>query len=210
MQPPDYERSPLPPGQNPYRIKGGAYAGHLAYVAEKISGGIDAMLGAIVDPALAQFFRQTFLAASYYDLFPLVSAGHVCAKLIGTTFENFVRVRSGYQAERDVRGIYKMLVKLTSPEAVALRLPRLVAQYVDFGTAEAHVLAPGHVAATQTGTPRAVARWFQLVHDAYYTVLLPMTGAKNVLYRADPRFSVDETRDGIDLVTLREDVFWQE
>lgn len=207
---PDYERFPKPPGENPYRIKGTAYRGHLAYVSEHVPGGVKAHNDAIGDPALVAFFSQTFLAASYYDLYPLVAAGHICARLVGSTFEGFIRVRSRYQAERDVAGIYKMLLKLTSPEALALRLPRLVGQYLDFGTAEAHVIKPRHVVAGQGGTPRSMARWFSLVHEAYIDTLLPKAGAKNVLYRLDPQFRTDETKDGVELVSLRSDVTWDE
>lgn len=207
---PEYEKFPRPPGDNPYRIKGTAYRGHMAYVAEHIAGGVDAMLGAIVAPALVAFFRQTFLAASYYDLCPLIAAGHVCARLSGTDFESFMRVRTRYQAERDVNGIYKMLLKVTSPEALAVRLPRLVGQYLDFGKAEAHLIAPGHVVAAQSGTPRSMARWFQLVHEGYIDTLLPMAGARGVRYRAHPRLQTDETRDGVELMTMRSDVTWDE
>jgi hypothetical protein len=67
------------------------------------------------------------------------------------------------------------LLKLTSPEELALRLMRLVVQYVDFGMADVH-----------------------------------LAGGKNVRYLTNPRFTLDEMRDGIDLVTPRGDVFWQE
>jgi hypothetical protein len=128
--------------------------------------------------------------------------------MTGMTFETFLRVRTRYQAERDASGVYKMLLKLTSPEALALRLPRLVAQYLDFARAETHVVAPGHVVFAQTTTPRALARWFQLVHEGYIDTLVPMSGAKNVRYRADARLTTDHVRDGIELVTLRGDVCW--
>jgi hypothetical protein len=207
---PEYERFPKPPGQNPYRIKGTAYRGHLAYVSEYVPGGVKAHNAAIVDPALAAFFEQPFLAASYYDLYPLIAAGHACARLTNTTFDGFIRVRTKFQAHRDVAGVYKVLLKLTSPEGLALRLPRLVGQYLDFGSADGHLVKPGHVVGSQSGTPRSMARWFALVHEAYIETLMPMAGAKNVRHRADPLLRTDETKDGVELVTLRSDVMWDE
>ena len=207
---PEYERFPQPPGANPYRIKGTAYRGHMAYVSEHMNGGEQAMFDAIVSPALLAFFKQTFLAASYYDLYPLVAAGHICARLTETSFEGFLRIRTRYQAERDLNGVYKMLLKVTSPESLALRLPRLVGQYLDFGSAEGHLVAPGHVVGAQSGTPRSMARWFQQVHEQYIDFLMPLAGARNVRYRAHPQLRTDETRAGVELVTLRSDVTWEE
>lgn len=206
---PDYEKFPKPPGQNPFRIKGTAYRGHMAYVAEHLPGGVPAMLAIVADPALREFYQQTFLAASFYDLYPLVAAGSICARMANVSLDKFVGVRTNYQAQRDVQGIYKVLLKVTSPETLAVRLPRLVGQYLDFGAAETHRIAPRHVAGEQTGTPRALAYWFGLVHEGYITTLLPMAGAKNVRYRAEaPR--VTERKDGVELCTLRSDVTWDE
>src|SRR6476620_6141327 len=102
---PEFEHFPKPPGKNPFRVKGNAYRGHMDYVEEHVPGGAEAMRKGFEDPLLKEFFQQTFLAATLYDLYPLVAAGHVCAKLCGSTFSEFVRVRSEYQALRDVSGI---------------------------------------------------------------------------------------------------------
>ena len=108
------ESKPLPcrPGESPFKIKGGAYRGHLDYVAEQVPGGVEEMLRGFRDPALAEFFQQKFLASTFYDILPLVVAGYVCARQARKSFSEFVRVRSRYPAERDVSGIYRMLIKL--------------------------------------------------------------------------------------------------
>src|SRR5690242_18619455 len=80
---PEFEQFPQPPGKNPYRVKGNAYRGHMDYVEQHVPGGIEAMRAGFEDPLLKEFFGQTFLAASFYDLYPLVAAGWVCAKLCG-------------------------------------------------------------------------------------------------------------------------------
>src|SRR3954447_20372280 len=104
---------PLPfrPGEGPFRIKGVAYRGHLEYVAEHVPGGIAEMLAGFRDPALVQFFEQKFLPSSLYDIIPLVVAGYVCARQSRRTFYDFVRVRSRYQAQKDISGIYRLLIK---------------------------------------------------------------------------------------------------
>jgi len=205
---PEFERFPRPPGQNPYRIKGTAYRGHMDYVEERVPGGGEAMRQGFADPALAEFFGQTFLAATFYDLYPLIAAGHVCARLCGTSFDEFVRVRSEYQAQRDVTGVYKVLLKLASAETLASRLPRLMAQYFDFAAAETHLVAPGHVVGEQQGVPRQhIAPWLALVADTYTRTVMPMAGARDVRVKIES-LRTPAKRDGVELCTLRTDIIW--
>jgi hypothetical protein len=206
---PAYECFPRPPGDNPYRVKGTAYRGHNEYVAEHVPGGTAAMIAAFEDPALREFFAQPFLAATFYDVYPLAAAGHVCAALTDVSFAEFLRVRTRYQAERDARGIYKVLLKLTSAESVAMRLPRLIAQYFDFGTAEAHVIQPRFISGERGGTPRPLAEWYSLVQENYLVTVLELAGAKNVFVRTH-RPRVTERIDGVDIVSFRADVKWDE
>jgi hypothetical protein len=39
-----------------------------------------------------------------------------------------------HQATLDIQGVYRMLLKLTSPKLVAVRLPKMMSKYFDFGT----------------------------------------------------------------------------
>jgi hypothetical protein len=209
MPVPEFERFPKPPGANPYRVKGNAYRGHMDYVEEHVPGGAQAMREGFADPALSEFFGQTFLAASLYDLYPLVAAGHVCARLCGTSFDEFVRVRCEFQAERDVAGIYKMLLKLSSAEGLASRLPRLMAQYFDFASAETHLVAPGHVVGEQKGVPqKQLAPWLSIVAESYMRTILPMAGARELRVNVES-LRTPERRDGVELCTLRTDIVWK-
>lgn len=205
---PEFEHFPKPPGQNPYRVKGNAYRGHMDYVEEHVPGGTQAMRDGFEDPQLKEFFGQTFLAATLYDLYPLVAAGHVCAKLSSSSFSQFVRVRAEYQALRDVSGIYKMLLKLTSVEGLASRLPRLMAQYFDFAESETHLVAPGHVVGEQLGVPRQqLAPWLALVAETYMRTIMPMAGARDLRVKVES-LRTPERKDGVELCTLRTDIQW--
>ena len=205
---PEFEQFPKPPGENPYRVKGNAYRGHMEYVEEHVPGGIEAMRAGFEGPRLKEFFGQTFLAASFYDLYPLVAAGWVCAKLRGMSFSEFVRVRSEYQALRDVGGIYKMLLKLTSAEGLASRLPRLMAQYFDFAEADTHLVAPGHVVGEQRGVPRQqLAPWLALVAETYTRTVMPMAGARDLRVKVES-VRTPERKDGVELCNLRTDIIW--
>ncbi len=204
------ESRPLPfrPGQSPFRIKGVAYRGHLDYVAEHLPGGVAEMLRGFKDPELVRFFEQKFLPSSFYDILPLVVAGYVCARQARKGFSEFVRIRSRYQAERDIGGIYRLLIKLVSPMHVVERLAALQAQYVDFAAASVEVLEPKRVVLVRPRLPLMLAGWMGTVLETYVDVLLTRAGGKNVLARSRP-LEPDGELHGVAAVKWLCDVSWQ-
>jgi hypothetical protein len=201
---------PLPwtPGEGPFRIKGVGYRGHMSYVAEHVPGGIAEMLAGFKDRRIADFFGQKFLAGTFYDIGPLVIAGYVCARQSRRTFYDFVKIRSRYQAQQDIGGIYKVLLKLTSPATVAARLPALSSQYLDFpGDPKAEMLDKHHAILMRSELPAMLATWFTLVYETYVDVTLTAAGAKSVLARST--FEPDAPLRGYDAVKFRCEVSWQ-
>lgn len=199
---------PFAPGESPFRVKGTAYRGHLEYTEKNVAGGVAGMLADFRDPRLRHFFEQPFLAATLYDVFPLAIAGIVCAARVGQPFLEFVRVRSEAQAKSDVSGVYKVLLALTSPEAVAARLPRLVGQYFDFGQTELVEKGPGRVVASRTGLPRALAPWYATVSQAYVQIVVAQAGGKDVRSHVSGVRSEGQ-RAGLPIVTLDLEVTWR-
>jgi hypothetical protein len=204
------ESRPLPfrPGESPFRVKGVAYRGHLDYVAEFLPGGVEEMLKGFRDPALAEFFQQKFLPSTFYDLIPLVVAGYVCARQSRKSFSEFVRIRSRYQAEKDVGGIYKVLIKLVSPMHVVERLSALQSQYLSFPAGGVEVLGDKHVLFVRPQLPLMLAGWTGTVLETYAQVLLTRAGAKNVLSRPLP-LEPDGKVHGFNAVKWQCDVQWQ-
>jgi hypothetical protein len=204
------ESKPLPfrPGEGPFRIKGVAYRGHLEYVAEHVPGGVEGMLRGFRDPALADFFGQKFLASSLYDIIPLVVAGYVCARQSRRTFFDFVRVRSRYQAQKDIRGVYRVLIKLVSPMHVVERLVALQAQYLDFAAGEVHVIDKQHVEVARPKLPAMLSAWMAVVLETYLEVLLGAAGARNVRTRPLP-VEPDGLVHGVPAVRWSCDVIWE-
>jgi len=204
------ESQPLPfePGKSPFRIKGLAYAGHLEYVKQHAPGGVDAMLSGFRDPRLTEFWQQRFLSASWYDIVPLVVAGHVCARQCSMTFSGFVRARSTFQANLDLSGIHRFLLKLASPGMVITRLPLLQAQYIDFpGRGEAQMVQPGVAILQRAQLPLMLAKWFAVVNDTYAEAVVVAAGAKNVLIRSEYNVR-DVPSHGVPTVQFRCTVRW--
>jgi hypothetical protein len=204
------ESRPLPfrPGESPFKIKGVAYRGHLEYVSEFVDGGVDEMLRGFRDPALVEFFQQKFLPSTFYDIIPLIVAGYVCARQTRKSFSEFVRIRSRYQAERDVGGVYRVLIKLVSPMHVIERLSALQSQYLSFAEGGVEVLGDKHVLFTRPKLPHLLAHWTGNVLEAYVDVLLTRAGARNVLARPLPLLA-DGQVHGVAAVKWQCDVTWQ-
>src|SRR4051812_30251101 len=99
----DAERLPFPIGASPFRMKGSGYLLHMQYVDEHLPGGRAAMNAAIRSPELRAFFDQTFFASHLFDIYPLVTVGYTCARVVGTSFERFIRLRTRHQAEGDLK-----------------------------------------------------------------------------------------------------------
>jgi hypothetical protein len=177
---PDWEQLPFAPGTSPFRLKGTGYRGHMAYAAANVPGGTDAMIRAMRDPRLRAFFEQPFLASSWYDILPLLPAGHACAALMGKPYDDYLRQRTRMQAKTDLSGVYSVLLKFVSTENVALRLPRLLSKYFDFGRIETTTDARGAVTCVSSGIPRILFHWYHTVLTTYVTVALEVAGAPPV------------------------------
>jgi hypothetical protein len=182
----EYEDLPFAPGASPFRLKGIAYRGHIEYANQFVPGGANAVNAAFRNPALRPFFEQPFLAASWYDALPILSAWQVCARVLNQPAIEFLKVRTRHQAQQDINGVYRLILKLASAETVALRIPRVVGKYFDFGTSDAEVIRPGLVRLSQTGIPMLMAPWFTIVADTYLQVALEIAGATGVHVRRRP------------------------
>lgn len=201
---------PFPPGEGPFRIKGGAYRGHLDYVAEHVPGGVEEMLRGFRDPALATFFTQKFLPSTYYDILPLVVAGYVCARQSRKTYSEFLRIRARYQAQKDIGGVYRMLLKMVSPMSAVERLPALMAQYMDFASdRQFEKQGDRKVELSGRGIPQLIAPWFSTVMEAYIDVVLTAAGGRGVLTRVVTPHEPDALVRGLPAVKWRCHVTWE-
>jgi len=184
--PEDIELLPFPAGTSPFRIKGVAYQGHVDYATRYIPGGERAVIEGFRDPALRSFFDQRFLAASWYDVLPIVPVWHVSARLLQQNPTDFLKERTRHQALRDIHGVYRFILKLASAESIALRGPRIIQQYFDFGTTEATVLRRGLVRVIVSGIPALLAPWLRVVGETFVLVALELAGVKFAQIRRVP------------------------
>lgn len=203
----EYETLPFPVGQSPFKIKGNAYRGHIDYADANVPGGMRAAVAALSDPVQREFLCQPFMASSLYDVFPLVALAYSCARLAGTTISDYMRIRTRHQAERDLNGVYRLILRLVSPETVAARLPQITSQYFNFGSGEIRKRGPQWVEAVRGGMPVGLINWYGLVAQNYVTRALELNGARNPRARMLPP-TPDGKAHGIDLVSMTFEFRW--
>ena len=168
------------PGSSAFQIKGVAYLGHLDYCQEFIPGGKERFLASL--PALLRpFFQQPFLPSNWYDVFPLMAAGQVCADLLGLTYYEFVRLRAVHQAKKDIKGIYHIFFAIFSVKSIAVKLPKLFFQYFNFGEICLLKSEPSRVELERRGVPALIVPWQNAVLQGYLEVALPLAGAGTVV-----------------------------
>jgi hypothetical protein len=169
------ETPPVEPGKSPFHIRGTAYLGHLAWIDEHFPGGRKAFL-ALLSPPMRDFFSQTFLAISMFDFLPLASAGQVCARALKMKFTEFIEMRGRHQAQVDIGGVYRVLLKVTSARLIASKLPGIMGKYFDFGSVRPISEEVRCVRFEVTGIPQMLFDWFYACYTGYVEVVVGAAG----------------------------------
>ncbi len=200
---------PFAPGESPFRAKGTVYRNLFDSADARVPGGHRGVLQRLDDPQLVAFFDQTFLAASTYDVLPIVPFGMTAARLSGMTYPEFVRGGAAFSAKRDMSGVYRVFLKLASPAAVVKRLPRILLQYFDFGSIEGRFVGEHAYEAVTRGMPQTLSVWSASVAHGFLPVVLEAAGARDVDVRMGPREPEREER-GVMLYRSSFVVSWKE
>jgi hypothetical protein len=196
-----------PPGEGPFRVRGIVYAAVLRYVERRLPGGNMALREALHDDAIARFLDQIFVAATAYDISPLVRVCVVAADLERVPAAIFTRDRARESAKLDVPGIYRVLLKLTSPEAMAERLPRAFNRYFEPCRADATLVRRGGLESRLRDIPECMAGWYAAATDGFVSRALEMAGAKQPRFRWEREEAAGEL-EGMATVTLPFRVRW--
>jgi hypothetical protein len=199
--------APPTAGDGVFRIKGNVYVGILEFCDARVPGGRAAVLAQVSDVATSAFLKKPLLAASYYDCFPVLTLCEAAAKVAGMPVLAFHQAFSEAQAKRDISGVYKMMLKLATPEMVMHRVPKLATQIFDFVTTTVKELAPGHWLSDIRGVPEAMAPAFQTLSTAFIVAILGHAGAKGIEHRWLPPV-VEGEKHGVKLMQLQRELKW--
>jgi hypothetical protein len=201
------DRLPMPAGASPFRVKGHVYSKMIEDFEETVEGGIVALAARTGEPGLEDFVRQRFMAGAWYDALPMMPLSLAHARAVGAPLQVHLRDRGRWVAERDIPTIYRVLLRLTSPETVVSRLARAATQYFDFGACDVRTTRPGHAEASLAGVPRSLVPLVAATTEGFVCAALEMAGGKDVNARCvdTPR---DGAREGIPTMVVRLEIAW--
>jgi hypothetical protein len=146
---------------------------------QHVKGGLPRALAVANDPALTKFFAQPFLAASWYDIFPLVELGHICSELVGVPYRDYLTDRTRRQARSDLSSVYhQLLMWIVQPSSVARRIPSVMSRYFDFAPARVLEEGPGFARGVCDGLPTPLLSWYEPVATTWLVEALSMAGAE--------------------------------
>ena len=205
--------NPLPPGaefafgESPFRAKGSLYLGTQRFFKKNVPGGLDALVEIIGPGPLADFVGQKFMTAFWYDALLAPKLIEYEAKATDLSVKDYLVKRTTWQVEQDSGGLYKFLLKLTSPKFVADRLPIMMSQMFNFCDLEVEQIAAAERVAHFKGIPVPLEGWLRVSLKLYTEIILKRAGAKTVDVSFLPSEPM-EARAGVPRLHLTYRVNW--
>jgi hypothetical protein len=186
-----------------------AYVGQKRGLEKSWRGGVEGLLAALESesPELAGFFRQPFLASSFYDVFPLAAISCHLARLSGRPLDEMVRQGAAAQLRRDLEGVYSFILNASSPQQAFGRVVTVTNQYFDFSPLETPRLEANTAVLTRRRFPVLLATWYGPVAEGYFAAALESAGAKAVTATARIESQV-EGPGGVDLGDFELQATW--
>jgi len=188
-------------------VKGLLYLGNIQFHDRVVPGGFAATLRHLPDERVRAFFQQNFLAATFYDLAPVLDLSSTGALLAGQPTWQFVRETARWAAHLRLPEVYKSLLS-PSPKAMFMKSPRIVQQYVDFGKVEAVELSDSRGQISNHKIPAFLASWFLEACQGYFTGGLELAGAQNIRIPMATPVESDGVLRGVEAVRATYDVEW--
>jgi tRNA A-37 threonylcarbamoyl transferase component Bud32 len=207
--PPPAPPLPCEPGTSTFHIKGIAYRGVVRLVEGRVDKGLLGLDEELANPALGRFIRQPFLAASRYDVLPMLPINVAIARILGKQLETLAIEQGIAQARFDARYVYRRLFDEMTFETLPAYLGRYGAQYYEAGECSAELVAPGHVLVHRKRVPAYVLPWLLPIHASYAEEVIRLKGARAV--HAKGRAPIEApTHKGVAVVDLDVDITWRQ
>ncbi len=199
----------FPIGGSPFRVKGVLYLGTLGFFEQTVRGGSQALFDEIQNPELLAFIQQKFLPSSWYDALPALPLIDAEARAMRLGVKPYLLHRTRWQAQQDLSGVYRFVLRIASPEMVLNRLPRIAAQMLEFATARATEWVERKQAVVLIANiPVPFTEWLGTSFGIYIETALGLAGAKGALVEPRPHV-VEPPQHETPMVTLGYDVRWR-
>lgn len=170
-------------GESPFRIRGSVYAGYVKYVQKEFPGGWSTISAQINDKNIEVFLRDTiFLAASSYDIEPLMHLMRVLTNLTGTPLDKLVRQGAHGAAEADVVGKYRAQLRSTSVEDMMHRLPRMFMRYFEPCQSELVRVESANAEMRVSQLPASALGFYIWPNEGFISGALESVGARDIRF----------------------------
>lgn len=195
-------------GEGPFRARGLAYVSALKYVDTRLRGGRAAFLEALGkgDP-FAPYYDQIFLVTGDYDVSPLVRLYVVAAAMQGAPVGRFIEERSRWSAESTTKGLWKPILKASSPEAMAESSSHAFNRFFHPCKAEKITSQPGHFEGELSKVPACMSGLFTSSTIGFFAEAVEIAGGRSCLVEIGKPVSDGELA-GVSVLRVRFVATW--
>lgn len=166
------------------QAKGVAFVGILE-AAKRAPGGLDA-----VRARLSPYFRERlepfYTAHSWYPLDELIALMRAVAQVRGADPQELVRDQAARAARQDVEGLYRQVLRSTTPREMSARLPRAFNRYFRPMRAELVANAQRWMEVEIGPVPATHAEFFRAINEGFVGGALETVGARSVRFEWVP------------------------
>lgn len=197
-------------GASPFRAKGITYTEALLYYSEVIPGGRSALKEALhrqTQGSADTFFEQPFLVGGWYDALPLIDLHQAAAGLLRRPALEVIKDLAKWQMPRQIHGIYRFFLKLSSPDRILENLPKTAKQYYDFIEVSVIKLGPKSYETRARGLPEPFTPGYMVASEVSILTALEIAGVKGVRHRWKMR-EPDGERAGVKLLSVGRELRW--
>src|SRR5205085_383943 len=113
------------------------------------------------------FFAQTFLAHTFYDALPLITIECEAARMLGITDVALWQELAALQADIDIQGVYRLLLRFASADKIVESMPKLGKRYFNFVDTSVAVHRPGYAELLVRGVPHPLTPAYKALAHAY-------------------------------------------
>lgn len=167
--------------ESPFRVKGVLFLGTKSFFEDHVPGGFEKLRDTLGPGVLRDFMDQRFLSGGLYEVLHVPQLIAAEAAATGQSERMYLRRRTEHQAATDMGGVYKILLKVASPELIIPRLPKVMTQMFNFGEPKVTQTGTREFNLRVDGVPAALGPWLETALEIYVEVALLATGGKSPL-----------------------------
>lgn len=161
-------------------LKGSGWLGALALIKEKAgTEGLERVKAKLSEDDRALIFGKPILPVSWLDYGAYIRCMLVADQVIGTGSKALLAEAAHFAAEKNLKGLYRFLIAISSPQGAIAKAPLIWRQYHDVGTITIVATGKGFVDVKLTDWPD-IPLYHDISHGAFMETAVEIAGGRNV------------------------------